>query len=268
MNTSDPWVISPPVPRAPAGYKEPPGRHDTVDALIIIDRSEGFAPLDDPLPLTHPIDQFAGDLKHHLEVLRNVATLLVTTEEIRYEEDVPTAIYAVVTNDASWADWCRSWGGNAIEVGLEEELLEITYRDEVKRFGVHDPKGAVSLAMQEVMYAPDPYSRDSDAFLFQPISAREIAGIEPILSILWQAIDNDQLTETHRAQIRAMADFLREQLIETVPGRTERWKLIGPMRAVFRYLVKEVPRDALAWWKLTELLAKINWSTLADILPP
>ncbi|MCY3661621.1 MAG: hypothetical protein OXH28_02200 [bacterium] len=265
--TTDYWVVSPPVPKAPPGYEEPPGRHDTVDVLIVIDRSEGFAPLDDPSPVSHPIDQFVGDLRHHLEVLGNIATLPVTTDEIRYEEDLPTAIYAVVTNVASYAEWCRSWGGNAVEIGLDGETLTIAYRDEAKEFALSDLKDAVSLAMREVTYSPDPLDQDSNAFLFEPISAEEIAGIEPIFAELWRAIDNDELTEAQRAQIQAMAKLLEAQWREMVPGQSARWKLIGPMRSIFRYLIKEVPRDALAWWKLSELLTKINWSTLADTLP-
>lgn len=99
--------MSSPVPPAPPGYAEPEWRHDTIDALVVIDRSAGFAPLDGR-PLTHPIDRFVSQLEKRLQVLMNIAVHVATTEEIRFEEDLPTQIYAVVTNDPSYANWCRS----------------------------------------------------------------------------------------------------------------------------------------------------------------
>ena len=158
-------------------------------------------------------------------------------------------------------------GGNAVEISLNGATLTIAYRDEVQEFGVSDLKDAVALAMREVTYLPDPLDQVSNAFVLEPISAEEIAGIEPIFAELWRAIDHDELTEAQRAQIQAMAKLLEAQWREMVPGQTARWRLIGPMRSIFRYLIKEVPRDALAWWKLSEILTKINWSTLADTLP-
>ena len=267
MSTPETWSVRPPVPKAPPGYVEPPARHDTVDVLVIIDRSQGFEPLESPPPLTHPIDQFAGDLKHHLEVLRNIVTLTVTTEEIRYEEDLPTRIYAVVTNDVAYAEWCRSWGGTLVMVDLVGDSLLVEYGDEAELFGPDDLKSAVRLAMGVVEYGSGADRRDAGPALLEPISAEEIAGTEPILAELWRAIDNDELTDGQRAQIQAMAELLKAQRIEMIPGQTERWKLVGPMRSVLRYLMKEAPRDVLAWWKVAELLAKINWSTLASMLP-
>lgn len=107
---------------------------------------------------------------------------------------------------------------------------------------------------------------DTGRLLLEPVSRKEIAGLEPILAELWRAIDRDELTETHRTQIRAMADLLKAQQLAATPGTTERWRVVGPVRAILKYLLKEVPKDALAWWKLIELLSKIHWSTLAHEL--
>ena len=110
--------------------------------------------------------------------------------------------------------------------------------------------------------------RDSGLSLLEPISEEEIAGIEPILEELWQAVYCNELTEAQQVQIHAMAELLKAQQMEMIPGQTERWKLVGPLRSILRYLLKEAPRDALAWWKFIELLNKINWSTLANMIPP
>ena len=122
--------------------------------------------------------------------------------------------------------------------------------------------------MNEVTRPSREVVQDSDLSLLEPISAEEIAGIEPILEELWQAVHSRELTEAQQVQIRAMAELLKAQQMEMIPGQTERWKLVGPLRLVLRYLVKEAPRDALAWWKIIELLDKINWSTLASMIPP
>ena len=152
-------------------------------------------------------------------------------------------------------------------VDLVEDSLIVQYRDEARLFGPDDLKSAARLAMDVVEYGSGPDALDVGPALLEAISAEEIAGTEPILAELWTAIDSDELTEPQRAQIQAMAELLKAQRMEMVPGQTERWKLVGPMRSVLRYLVKEVPKDALAWWKFVELLTKINWSTLAGMLP-
>ena len=55
--------VSLPVPPAPEGYPEPFWKGDQVDVLVVIDRTDGFEPLDGDEPLTHPIDVFVGDLR-------------------------------------------------------------------------------------------------------------------------------------------------------------------------------------------------------------
>lgn len=41
----------------------------------------------------------------------------------------------------------------------------------------------------------------------------------------------------------------------------------GTVRAALKYLARDAPRDALAWWKLIDLLEKINWPNVARHLP-
>lgn len=108
---------------------------------------------------------------------------------------------------------------------------------------------------------------DSGPALLEPITAQELANIEPILQELWKALDRDTLSPAQRHQIVAMGKLIEVEQRAAELGETERWKLIGPIRAALKYLAKEAPRDALAWWKLAELLEKIEWSTLAGELP-
>ena len=265
--------MSPPLPMAPVGYDGPPPPDDAVNVLIVLDPSKGCAPRDDPLALTNPINRFVDNLARRLGQIENLSTWGVTTDSLRYQEDVPTGISAVVTNDAIWAEWCYSWGGNAVTVELDGDSLVVADREEARQFGIDDLADATSFAMGEVTRPADEptwgYEGPWDAglALLEPISVEEIAGTEPILEELWRAVHHEELTEDQRAQISAMAELLRAQQMEMVPGQTARWKLVGPMRLFLRYLVKEAPRDALAWWKLVELLTKINWSTLAGMLP-
>ena len=178
-----------------------------------------------------------------------------------------------MTNDATYATWCYSWGGNAVRVELDGDSLVVADREEARLFELDDLEDATSFAMGEVTRPSAERTQsyesawDAGLSLLQPISVEEIAGTEPILEELWRAIHHEELTEAQQAQIRAMAELLKAQHMEMVPGQTARWKLVGPMRLFLRYLAKEAPRDALAWWKLVELLTKINWSTLAGMLP-
>jgi hypothetical protein len=258
--------VSSPVPPAPPSYAEPEWRHDTIDALVIIDRSVGFEPADGR-PLTHPIDLFVGQLEKHLQVGMNIAVHVTTTDEIRYEEDLPTQIYSVVTNDSSYADWCRSWGGTVVELEVDGDVLVVTARGQSQRFSPDELSRAVEFSADEVQHqSDDGGALDTGRSLLEPVSRKEIAGLESILAELWRAIDRDELNDIHRAQVLAMADLLKAQQLDATPGTTERWRVVGPVRAILKYLLKEVPKDALAWWKLIELLGKIHWSALAHEL--
>lgn len=148
--------------------------------------------------------------------------------------------------------------------GLPRRTAVVADRMEARQFGIDDLADATSFAMGEVTRPADEPTwsyegpRDAGLALLEPISVEEIAGTEPILEELWRAVHHEELTEAQRAQISAMAELLKAQQMEMVPGQTARWKLVGPMRLFLRYLVKEAPRDALAWWKLVELLTKIK----------
>lgn len=258
--------MSTPVPKAPPDYEEPIWRHDTIDVLIVVDRdSDDFPPLGPHDEVSHPIDQFVLELSRELHVLRNIANVVFTTSEISYYEDLPTAIYAVVTNSKPYADWCRSWGGNLVEIGLDDESVILTSRGESERF---EPDDRVGLEFAEAAIQQSPEEpRDTGPSLLEPLSPREVATIEPLLSELWAALERESLSDIHRAQIMAMADLIKAEQMASVPGETPRWKLVGTVRAALRYLAKDVPRDALAWWKLIELLEKIDWTTVAGELP-
>jgi hypothetical protein len=257
--------VSAPVPLAPDGYKPPIWRDDTIDALVVINRA-GFGPLSDGAPTDH-IDRFARDLAHELQNLMNVATHLVTTDEVRFEEDLPSQIYAVVTNDSAYAEWCREWNGNLVEVALDGEAIVLSTRDGSQRFDPDELASAVRRATEAVQFRPDRDGPlDTGPALLEPVTQRELAGLEPILAELWRAIGDEDLAEVHRVQIIAMAELLKAQQVAATPGITERWKLVGPIRAALAYLLKEVPKDVLAWWKLIELLQKIDWNTVAHHL--
>lgn len=114
---------------------------------------------------------------------------------------------------------------------------------------------------------PPRHTVDTGQALLEPVSARELAGLEPILAELWRTIDEGALSDSQRHQIMAMAELLTSQRAGAVAGSTPRWSMVGSVRAVLKYLMKEMPRDALAWWKLIELLERIDWSTLAAELP-
>ena len=260
--------MSLPVPPAPAGYPEPSWKGDDVDVFVVIDRSDGFEPFDRDEPLKHPIDVFVGDLRKALEVLRNMRTLVNAADEIKYREDVPTQVHAVVTNDERYADWCRSWGGNLVEVDSYGSSLVLTTAGESHRFEPDDFSSAVRLttdACEGLLVDDD--ALDSGDALLQPITLREFAGIEPILHELWRAAANDELDEAQRLQISALARMLEHERSAIEPTKTERWRFIGALKATLRYLARELPMSVLAWWKIAELLVDIEWSTLASELP-
>ena len=257
-----------PVPPAPEGYPEPFWKGDQVDVFVVIDRSDGFESLGGDEPLTHPIDVFVGDLRKALQGLRNMPTLVHAADEITYREDVPTQVYAVVTNDERYADWCRSWGGNLVEVDSDGSALVLTTAGESHLFESDEFSSAVRLTMDACQgLSADDDALDSGYALLQPITLREYAGIEPILRELWQAAANDELDEEQRFQISALARMLEHERAAIEPTKTERWRFIGALKSTLRYLAREFPMSALAWWKIAELLLDIDWSTLANELP-
>ena len=105
---------------------------------------------------------------------------------------------------------------------------------------------------------------DIGVALLEPVTDREYGQIEKLLQYLWEAAAAESLTAAQEAQILAIAQLIEEQHRDTTPGETERWKLVGVVRGGLRYLAKEAPKDALAWWKIAELMAEVNWT---NILP-
>lgn len=260
--------MSLPVPPAPQGYPEPSWKRDQVDVFVVIDRSDGFQPLDGDEPLTHPIDVFVGDLRKTLEGLGNMPTLVRAVDEIRYREDVPTQVYATVTNDERYADWCRSCGGNLVQVDSDGSALTLTAAGRSHLFKSDEFGSAVRFAMSACQgLLADDDALDSGDALLQPITHKELAGIEPILAELWRAAAHGELNEEQQSQIRALARMLEHERAAIEPTKTERWRIIGALKSTFRYLAREFPTSVLAWWKITELLLDIDWSTLAGELP-
>lgn len=260
--------MSLPVPPAPEGYPEPSWKGDELDVFVVIDRGDDFEPLGGDEPLTHPIDVFVGDLRKALEVRGNMRTVVHAVDEIQYREDVPTQVYAVVTNDERYADWCRSWGGNLVEVDSYRSSLILTAAGESHLFKYDEFSIAVSFAMSACEGSlTDDDALDSGYALLQPITHEELAGIEPILAELWRAAAHGQLNEEQQLQIRALARMLEHERSAIEPTKTERWRFIGALKSTLRYLAREFPTSVLAWWKITELLLDIDWSTLARELP-
>ena len=144
----------------------------------------------------------------------------------------------------------------------------MTTAGESHLFEPDDFSSAVRLTMEacEGLLVDDD-ALDSGYALLQPITHREFAGIEPILKELWQAAANDKLDEAQHLQISALARMLEHERSAIEPTKTERWRFIGALKSTLRYLARELPMNALAWWKLAELLVDIEWSTLASELP-
>lgn len=116
-------------------------------------------------------------------------------------------------------------------------------------------------------YHPPGPPLDDGPRLLEPISVRELTAVEGILSVLWEALGTEDLTDVQRGQIMAMADLIRAEQVASAPEVTPRWRLVGVVRGALRYLVKEAPRDALAWWKLADLLQAIDWHHVVTNIP-
>lgn len=108
---------------------------------------------------------------------------------------------------------------------------------------------------------------DAGAALLEPITVREYASIESVLDQLWKAIDDGQLDDHHRLQLRAMYDVLFEDHRDSVPGDTPRHRLVGTVRSLALMSNQEGIRAALAWWKIAEVCQGIDWHTVARMFP-
>lgn len=116
-------------------------------------------------------------------------------------------------------------------------------------------------------YADDGEPLDVGVKLLEPVTIEELRGVERILSVLEDAITNGTLSDFQERRILTIAEMIREARNDADADTTERWKLIGPIRTGLRYVIKDVPKDVLAWWKLSEILTEINWTELAGSLP-
>jgi hypothetical protein len=102
---------------------------DTIDVMILIDRSEIGQPLTEEWPPSDFLDHFVIELHKQLEVLENRATLVVESSELPDDSDYPSNIYGVVTNVPSAARWTHGWSGNLIELERRGESLVLIGRE-------------------------------------------------------------------------------------------------------------------------------------------
>lgn len=107
---------------------------------------------------------------------------------------------------------------------------------------------------------------DLGMYLLKPITAEETSSVEVLLGLLWDAAGSASLTAGQEAQVMAIAAMIQLQQRESVPGETERQRLVGAVRSGLWYLWHELPNDVLPWAAVITLLTRIQWSTLAGAL--
>lgn len=143
--------------------------------------------------------------------------------------------------------------------------LQPSARDNDARLFLHFPDGStLALAGKD---EDERTALDDGPALLDPITLGEFRAVEGVLAVLRDAISSGDLTDRQEALIRAMFDLVRSEHLDTVPDVTKRHHLVGVVGGALKYTAKEVPKDALAWWKLIELLQKIDWHTIAGSLP-
>lgn len=260
--------------QAPSSYYVSDGQPGVFDVLMVIDRSE-FGPPDGKYPPTHPMDKFVDSLGRRLHVFKNVLPYVVTTQEIAPEDEFQIPSCAVVTNDRDYADWCHSGGGNLVEFNHTEESLTIKSQGQTKQFSITDVASAVVYAVDKIKPPSDqdhqevdsaPMALDTGTALLKPISLKEFRGTELILAELWQAIENDELSDTQQYQIVAMAKLLDSERRATVPNDTERWVLVALFQAVIKCLLELISKSASLWPRIMEILQAIDWETTSALL--
>lgn len=195
-----------PVPPAPDGFEEPTWVHDTTDVLVVIDRA-GFGEVGEVA--THPMDRFALELRRTLDVSMNVAAHVITTDEISYAEEIPSQIYAVVTNSQPWAEWGRSWGGNVVEVDLTgaNGLIRLRSRGVERTFGTNDVGAAVLFAADEADADPT-----EDPATPNELGERSVRDVVSSLSIV-DPVDGDRAAHLGRA-VEPLLGKARELLLD------------------------------------------------------
>ena len=264
-----------PVPQPTSAYGTSGGSFGVVDVLVVIDRS-GFGPADGEYPPIHPMDKLVDCLGRRLKVFKDVEPYAATTDEIAPDDIFQVPSYGVVTNDRGFAEWCRSGGGNLVEIDYNEDSLAIRSQGQTQEFAIADVDSAAVYAADMVKPPSDqgrqehdsgPVALDTGPALLEPMTLKEFHGTESILSELWQAIDNDELSGTQQHQVIAMAELLDSQRRSTAPNSTERWILIALFRALFTYLLEHFPQVVSLWEKLVEILHEIGWMVTAGLLP-
>ena len=186
-----------PRPYAPPDYEEPIWRHDDLDVLVIVDReSDEFPPLTADEEISHPMDRFVVALSNELHSLLNVSNLVRTTKEVRYMEDLPTGIYAVVTNSEPYADWCKSWGGRLVELTVKDEVLFVTSMGESVAWDPAEREGMefATEAIQRPFEQPLQGGQEAFARSRQEDSVSEMVGAaERVECALCQVVEHDRL---------------------------------------------------------------------------
>ena len=112
----------------------------------------------------------------------------------------------------------------------------------------------------------EPPPVDFGIALLEPITPTEYGLVERLLAVLWHEAENGNLTDAQERQILAIAAMIEAQHRDAEPGQTPRWKMIGALGSGLRYLMKELPKDALAWWKIHDLVAEAGWTDQLPLL--
>lgn len=184
---------------------------DTIDVMILVDRSALGSPISDEWPPAELIDHYVMDLHRRLQVLENRATLIVEVDELPDEQDYPNNVYGVVTNVASAARWARSWNGNVVEFEQDGDSLVLTARER-RVFTRDDLDRALVFTSDEMDALPD-----------QPpeigITVAEHRRLESVLGAADHAVHDLTLNPDDRALLQAAIDSLRAQLRSPEPDR-------------------------------------------------
>lgn len=184
---------------------------DTIDVMILIDRSEIGRPLADDWPPEDLLDHYVIELHKRLQVLENRATLVLESDELPDEDDYPNNIYGVVTNVPSVAQWTRSWGGNLVELQRRGDSLVLTGRD-TRTFDRAHLSDALEFTSSELDVLPD---RPPDI----GITPAEHRRLEVVLHGATNAVQEVALSPEDRALLQAAVDTLRAQLASPEPDR-------------------------------------------------
>lgn len=184
---------------------------DTIDVMILIDRSEIGQPLTEGWPPENLLDHYVMELHKHLQVLENRATLIVESDELHDESDYPNNIYGVVTNVPSAARWTRGWGGNLVELERRGDSLVLIGRNTRTFDRAHLPD------------ALEFTSRELDALPDEPpdvgVTVTEHRMLEVVLLHATRAVEEVALDPEDRALMQAAVDTLRAQLASPEPDR-------------------------------------------------